>query len=102
LVSKLNQAEVPSNVDVFVAPTALHIDLVQRLLTNRSIEISAQNAVQFKSGAYTGEISAEIIADFGVPLVILGHSERRQIFHTDDEVSNDAAAGHAARDMHND
>jgi len=85
LVGKLNTSTVPVNVDVVIAPTFLHIYLVQRLLTNKSIEISAQNACQFKAGAYTGELSPDIIKDAGIPWVILGHSERRQIFNTNDE-----------------
>jgi triosephosphate isomerase len=85
LVSKLNKASVPANTEVVVAPTALHIGLVQGLLTNKSIEISAQNSLQFKAGAYTGEIAPELLVDFGLAWTILGHSERRQIFHTDDK-----------------
>lgn len=98
LVHKLNKSDVPSNVDVVVSPTSLHIDLVQRLLTNPAITIAAQNAVQFKAGgAYTGEIAPDLLVDFGVGWVILGHSERRQIFHTDDEtVGKQVAASLAA------
>jgi len=86
LVGKLNKADVPQGVDVVVAPTFLHIDLVQRLLTNKAIDVSAQNCAQFgKAGAYTGELTPDLIKDFGLSWVILGHSERRAIFHTDDE-----------------
>lgn len=86
LVEKLNAAKIPSNVDVVVAPTYLHIDLVQRSLTNPSVQVAAQDCVEYKNGAYTGEVSAEMIKDFGVNWVILGHSERRHIFKTDDQV----------------
>lgn len=87
LVTKLNSAEVPKNVAVVIAPTFLHIDMVQRLLTNKSIAISAQNCVEHHAGAWTGELSADLIKDFGgISWIILGHSERRQIFHTTDKV----------------
>lgn len=86
-MSKLNDASIPKNVDVVVAPTALHIDLVQRQLTNKGIDVAAQNSLAFNAGAYTGEIAPELLADFGLKWVILGHSERRQIFHTNDQVN---------------
>ncbi len=99
LVSGLNKAEVPTNVDVIVAPTFLHIDLVQRTLTNKSIEVSAQNCVQFKAGAYTGELSPDLIKDAGIPYVILGHSERRALFHTDDETVGKQVAAALAQGL---
>lgn len=74
----------PPPTEVVVAPTFLHIDYVRSLLRNPSIEVSAQNALPYKNGAYTGEVSAEQIKDAGLNWTILGHSERRQLFHTDD------------------
>lgn len=48
--------------------------------------IAAQNAYVAVSGAFTGEISPTQLADSGIPWVILGHSERRALFHESDEV----------------
>lgn len=50
------------------------------------VAISAQNAHLALSGAYTGEISPSQLVDAGIPWVILGHSERRQLFHESDEI----------------
>jgi len=81
LVAGLNSGEWSrSAVDAVVAPTALHIDYVHTHLTH--IQVSAQNcaAAPKPEGAFTGEISAAQLRDFGVRWVILGHSERRQIY----------------------
>jgi len=48
--------------------------------------VSAQNCSAYGTGAYTAEIAATQLKDAGVPWVILGHSERRQLFHTTDDV----------------
>jgi triosephosphate isomerase len=50
------------------------------------VEVSAQNISQFKNGAYTGEISAEMLVDMGIKWTILGHSERRHVFGESDKV----------------
>jgi triosephosphate isomerase (TIM) len=71
--------------DAVVAPTFLHLDYVLRTL-DKSYKVSAQNAAVTGTGAYTGEVAATQLKDFGINWVILGHSERRQLFHTTDDI----------------
>lgn len=78
-----------SKVEVVVAPTALHILSSKLMLSGSNVQVSAQNISQFKNGAYTGEISAEMLKDAQIPWVILGHSERRHIFGESDAVVGD-------------
>jgi triosephosphate isomerase len=61
---------------VVVAPVYLHIPWVKTHIGKR-IELASQNASLTGFGAYTGEVSASHLKDFGIPWVILGHSERR-------------------------
>lgn len=75
-----------NKVEVVVAPTALHILQTRVMLSGTNVQVAAQNISQFKNGAYTGEISAEMLKDAQIPWVILGHSERRNIFGEKDEV----------------
>ena len=75
-------------VDVVIAPTALHLTAALSNIKN-NIHVSAQNISPFGDGAYTGEISAEMLNDVGCNWVILGHSERRHIFGESDEVIGD-------------
>ncbi|KAG2195279.1 hypothetical protein INT47_005054 [Mucor saturninus] len=85
LVEMLNGFEIPANTEVVVAPTALHIDRVHAGL-KKEIKVAAQNAYLKASGAYTGEISPQMLKDLGLEWVILGHSERRQYFRESDEL----------------
>ncbi len=72
---------------MIVSPVHLHIPAVQAALTNKTVEIAAQNCSGFGFGAYTGEVSSKHLKDFGLKWVILGHSERRTIYkETDDEI----------------
>lgn len=70
--------EVPSEGGVFVAVPFIYLPLANRLLQRSGILLAAQNMHWAESGAYTGEISAPMLKEIGVHLVVLGHSERRE------------------------
>jgi len=67
-------------VEIVVAPAFTALSAVAKALKGSSIYVSAQDLYWESSGAFTGEISAEMIVDSGCTYVIIGHSERRQFF----------------------
>lgn len=73
------------NVEIAVAPVFTVLQDAAELLKGSNIELSAQNISYAKSGAYTGEISADMLKDVGATHAIIGHSERRQYFGETDE-----------------
>ena len=74
--------------DIVVCVPAIDIPAVTKVCAGTAIKVGAQN-VHFKnSGAYTGEISPEMLIDAGVKYVVIGHSERRQYFGETDETVN--------------
>ncbi len=76
------------NVDVaFCVPFTL-IDIVKQTLANSSIKTGAQNVHFEKSGAYTGEVSLDMLSELEIDYCIIGHSERRQYFNETDEAVN--------------
>jgi triosephosphate isomerase (TIM) len=84
-------------VDIVVCPPFTALCEVSKAVRDSNIRLGAQNMSEHNSGAYTGEIAAEMLKDFSVQYVILGHSERRQYQKESDElISKKARAAHAA------
>lgn len=81
-------ATLPSelNVKVIIAPTFINLASAVDHVEFTPIEVAAQNMHQNENGAYTGEISADMLKSVGVNSVILGHSERRAIFNETDAI----------------
>ncbi|KJS06270.1 MAG: triosephosphate isomerase [Flavobacteriales bacterium BRH_c54] len=70
-----------SDVTLIINPPALYIPLFKEQLGNSAIALGAQNCSEHESGAYTGEIAAQMIKSCGANYVIVGHSERRTYYY---------------------
>jgi len=82
----LNTVEFDSNkCEVAVCPTYIHLASVKNHISERYI-VASQNVSMYDNGAFTGEISAKQLKDFGVNWTLVGHSERRQYFGDTEEV----------------
>lgn len=81
LVKKLPKTEA----EVMVAPTFVNLTAAVETAKGSSVEVIAQNMHFAENGAFTGEISAEMLTSIGIKTVILGHSERRAYFNETDE-----------------
>ena len=77
-----------SDVEVMIAPTLLSIPQVAPAVEDTQVQLGAQNLYFETQGAFTGEVSAEMIKAAGAKYVLIGHSERRQLFgETDESIS---------------
>ncbi|MFZ0456833.1 MAG: triose-phosphate isomerase [Ignavibacteriaceae bacterium] len=85
LVKSLNNSE---NCDVIVCPPFTSLTEANSQIKNTVIKLGAQNMYFENEGAYTGEISAQMLKSAGCEFVILGHSERRAIFNESDSLIN--------------
>jgi triosephosphate isomerase (TIM) len=84
-------------VDIVVCPPFTALCEVAKALRDSNIRLGAQDMSEHNPGAYTGEIAAEMLKEFTVRYVILGHSERRQYHKESDElISKKARAAHVA------
>ncbi|WP_439128406.1 triose-phosphate isomerase [Polaribacter sp.] len=83
-LKKAIKKEELKNTRVIVAPTFVNLSSSVKAAKKSKIEVIAQNMHQAKNGAFTGEISADMLKSIGVETVILGHSERRTYFNETD------------------
>lgn len=86
LLGTLCADTVPSGVEVAVCPVYVHLAQALGLCAGSAIQVGAQDCSTEAEGAFTGEVSAGMIADLGCEWVILGHSERRANHHETDDV----------------
>ncbi|MGO3690597.1 MAG: triose-phosphate isomerase [Psychroflexus halocasei] len=80
LISNLKKSDFSESTEVIIAPSYTNLALANELISGSSIELSSQNMHESDQGAFTGEVSAEMLKSVGVTYVILGHSERRAIY----------------------
>ena len=88
-----------SDVDIMIAPVFTALDPVAKVIRDSRVGLGAQNLYWEKEGAYTGEISADMIVSAGCRYVIIGHSERRQYFGETDETVNKRIKAAIAADL---
>ena len=75
-------------VEIVVAPVYTALSKVAEVIADSNIKLAAQNCYPEPQGAFTGEVSAPLLKDAGCQYIIIGHSERRQLFGETDETVN--------------
>ncbi len=86
---KVQLSALDKEVEVVIIPPSLYVAEIKRLISDASFTVGIQNVAQWDQGAFTGEVSASMAADVGCEYVLVGHSERRQLFAESDQVVAD-------------
>ena len=88
LVKEIVTKDLDESVEKVICVPYLYVNEIRKILEKSDIEIGVQNMYFEEKGAFTGEISPTMLKSCGVKYVILGHSERRNIFKETDELIN--------------
>ncbi|MEC8459454.1 MAG: triose-phosphate isomerase, partial [Bacteroidota bacterium] len=84
LIDEINTKEIHPDVELIVAPPSIYLSSLHK--KQHHFSLSAQNIHFEENGAFTGEISAEMLSSLNINYAIVGHSERRSMFHETDEI----------------
>ncbi len=95
-----NQVAEVKDVEIVVGPAFTALYPVTEAIRGSNIAVAAQNCYPENTGAYTGEVSPLMLKDAGCKYVIIGHSERRQIFKESDEFINAKIKAALGEDLH--
>jgi triosephosphate isomerase len=99
LLAELSAKLPDTHAEVMVAPTYVNLSSSVRHLDSSVIQVIAQNMHFAENGAYTGEISADMLLHIGIDTVIIGHSERRAYFGETDEILAKKVVAALAKNM---
>ena len=88
LIEAMKPLVKDAGCEVVICVPYTNLETAVELTKGTNIKVGAENCHFAKSGAYTGEISADMLTEIGVEYVVLGHSERRQYFGETDETVN--------------
>ena len=86
LAKELTEVVKNPNCEVIIGTPFIHLASVSQVIEGSCVKLSAENCADKASGAYTGEVSAEMVKSTGAEYVILGHSERREYYHETPEI----------------
>ena len=86
LVEAILGSAQPERTDCVICPPFVYLSEIARLLRGSATKLGAQDVCAEGQGAYTGEVSAAMLKDVGCDYVIVGHSERRNLYGEDDEL----------------
>lgn len=99
LIEELKPLVKDATCEVVVCVPFTDLETAVKATAGSNIKVGAQNVHWAKNGAFTGEISADMLKDLGVPYVVIGHSERRQYFGETDETVNQRVKAALAADL---
>jgi triosephosphate isomerase (TIM) len=86
LVASISAQSSTYSAQVIVCPPFPYLSDVQRALAGTAIQVGAQNIADREHGAFTGEVSAPMLASMQLPYILIGHSERRAYYHETHEI----------------